>query len=605
MDESFLDDALIDPSLSQEKGTGPDLFWHGKSDSEWEYEYDGNDVEEFYFTLDLSTHDPDGFRRRTGEGGGARLKKHTKRGRKKTKTKKSSAAALNNDLDPSLDPSADGQAPTTDVDMSLENDNADATELPPTDVLPDVIAESIPPQREKPSDQNNITLANLHTHHPLVEYKGQLYTSYLSRPLGTDVYILPKNPDLPSTQHAHLQPLDSAEKYSLLATSRTRLVGIPIAASKRELARRHRNSLYLARENEKRGTKLSRRQREALRRHERGDAPSMKRFLARVKAVRDGQPPRAAEGVWVRREKDDGLEARASVGAEVELGEERMHGSHDEEGGEHEGESEEEDGSGSGSGSGSDSGSDSGAGSDGEGESDDNSDSHSRPSGSSDGSPDSTALDSDGNSYNSDIHEEPPARISRREEPYDEFEDYGNSEDDDSAREDDGGADEDDDDDDDDNDEEDEDEEDYDSDNAPLTTTPLLRASIPTTSKADPSTSTSTVPTTAKRKVRFAPTPSVSSPRPASFDPDLDPDPSPGPDPSRRRGATGPRDSFNPGPESSTANARLQSLKVDKQGSEKAADAGHEADATDTDDTGLAGSGGNGNANSHAPRFLV
>ncbi|KAK5002084.1 hypothetical protein LTR60_007207 [Cryomyces antarcticus] len=138
-------------------------------DSEWEYEYDGEETEDFYVTLDLTTF----------TGPIPYVKETAKKKRR-----------------PAKQPAAD-----------LEDPAEPEATLPPGET-PDT------------ASQARFQILDLHTPEPLILYDNQLYACRWTSTIGTDLlFTTPSDPS-----YLSIKPLRSTPHFDLLAASSTRLV---------------------------------------------------------------------------------------------------------------------------------------------------------------------------------------------------------------------------------------------------------------------------------------------------------------------------------------------------------------------------------------------
>ena len=171
---------------------------------------------EIYVSLDLSTYNQDLLRKR-------------KPPRKRPKqTLAVSTQNTSHPLPVPIDPTFEAGI------QQNENEQEDNTMIDPRLMDPIVIDPSYapapepadpPPTTAAPRVLPDLILTALDTPNPLIVHKQQLYKTHFTRALGTDLFLLSKDSSQPLSQHDHLKPLYSGEKFSVLGKSRVRLVG--------------------------------------------------------------------------------------------------------------------------------------------------------------------------------------------------------------------------------------------------------------------------------------------------------------------------------------------------------------------------------------------
>ncbi|QIW99784.1 hypothetical protein AMS68_005302 [Peltaster fructicola] len=149
-----------------------------EDDSDWEYEYDEHAYEDFYVTLDLTTHVPDALtKRETAKNG--KWARGTMEARVKKTTVKKPAGSLRELSDIS----------TATVPSTVETPAADTGAISES-----VEASSAPP----PEIAGKIQIIGLHTANPYIVYNGTFYTAYWLTTLGSELWIsrpgITKNP---------------------------------------------------------------------------------------------------------------------------------------------------------------------------------------------------------------------------------------------------------------------------------------------------------------------------------------------------------------------------------------------------------------------------
>ncbi|KAF2722404.1 hypothetical protein K431DRAFT_302755 [Polychaeton citri CBS 116435] len=138
-------------------------------DSDWEYEYDQSETEDFYFTLDLTTHVPDG--RNFNRDG--RLKPRRKKAKTLTQPSQTSA----------------GHDHVKQPNLGIPN-------------------------------QGSVQILDLHTEQPIIKLDDDFYTCYWMNDLGTQIYV--------ARPGATDRPLKPGNTLDVLGASQARLLGRPV-----------------------------------------------------------------------------------------------------------------------------------------------------------------------------------------------------------------------------------------------------------------------------------------------------------------------------------------------------------------------------------------
>ena len=152
-------------------------------DSDWEYEYDANETEDLYFTLDLTTHVPDALVRK-------------------------------------YDTASDNHAGTK-----------AAEQLPSGDVQDEnATIEEPPPNRDAVSTKPRTALQiiDLHTRNPLVKFDDGIYSCYWSTDLGTQFHV--------SQAGVTPKPRRAGTVLDIVGLSQTRLIGKPITLTQKDFS---------------------------------------------------------------------------------------------------------------------------------------------------------------------------------------------------------------------------------------------------------------------------------------------------------------------------------------------------------------------------------
>lgn len=151
-------------------------------DDEWEYEYDPNETDDVYFTLDLTNHDLSALQ----------VKEVSLNGKPKPKLMTAPA-----DRPPS---ESAGLSPNPESSTNTNNDN--------------------PSQ-----DAKQIQIVDLHTPKPYVKFGTSIYSCYWMTDLGSQFYV--------SRPGVVEEPLRPGNVVDVIALSRARLIGKPTALKQR------------------------------------------------------------------------------------------------------------------------------------------------------------------------------------------------------------------------------------------------------------------------------------------------------------------------------------------------------------------------------------
>ncbi|KAK5011012.1 hypothetical protein LTR28_006321 [Elasticomyces elasticus] len=179
-------------------------------EDKWEYEYDAEETEEFYFTLDLTTHLPpflpDKFKRPV------------------VPVSTDASAVLSGG--PSGQNRRDASVNTTSVGKGSGNDTPAETPAPSNGATPQhssqVLPEHLPPE-------SRMQILDLHTTNPLLSYRNALYSCDWATALGTDMFFTN------DTDPPH-EPLRTGKNFSLLGLSSARLTARPASLRRKATA---------------------------------------------------------------------------------------------------------------------------------------------------------------------------------------------------------------------------------------------------------------------------------------------------------------------------------------------------------------------------------
>ncbi|KAG9823087.1 hypothetical protein KCU98_g16640, partial [Aureobasidium melanogenum] len=159
-----------------------------EDESEWEYEYDTNATDDFYLTLDLTTHIPPALARD-----------------RRTKAQKSTTRGSNKSLANAPGTSEPGtkDGPTQDGDRDSVNTTTERMQI-----------------------------VGLHDRNPIISYNNSIYSCQWATDLATQIFLAPPPTDF-NPDHTALR---STPSFDVLGTSAARLVAIPASIQPRETA---------------------------------------------------------------------------------------------------------------------------------------------------------------------------------------------------------------------------------------------------------------------------------------------------------------------------------------------------------------------------------
>lgn len=163
-----------------------------EDESEWEYEYDQTSTQDFYLTLDLTTHIPPALAR----------DKRAKAGPKPT------VRASN---------------------KSLANAPGAATHLYPTN---DAAQNDKDADNARSGGPERMQIVGLHHKKPIVSYNNAIYSCHWATDLATQIFLAPP-PDRIDADHPALR---STPSFDVLGTACARIVAVPATIQPRETA---------------------------------------------------------------------------------------------------------------------------------------------------------------------------------------------------------------------------------------------------------------------------------------------------------------------------------------------------------------------------------
>lgn len=186
------------------------------NDDEWEYEYDENETEDFYITLDLTTHvRPHDRRSFPAREKPKNINWQAVRAQKRRRKRTTSQDTLDGgDLVP---------------DLEEEEEEPPTPEPEPAD---DPLASS-PPEPQEPEPDEEIQIMELESDNPVVAVGGKVYSCYWADAMGTDMLFEAPHPrDFTPNKQPADGPVDLPDA-KLLATTRHRLVAEPMTLTPR------------------------------------------------------------------------------------------------------------------------------------------------------------------------------------------------------------------------------------------------------------------------------------------------------------------------------------------------------------------------------------
>ncbi|KAH0269652.1 hypothetical protein KCU91_g8565, partial [Aureobasidium melanogenum] len=159
-----------------------------EDESEWEYEYDTNVVDDFYLTLDLTTHIPPALARD-----------------RRTKAQKSTTRGSNKSL-----ANAPGTPESATKDGATQDDHGESAN----------------------TTTERMQIVGLHDRNPIISYNNSIYSCQWATDLATQIFLAPPPTDFDPDHTA----LRSTPSFDVLGTSAARLVAIPASIQPRETA---------------------------------------------------------------------------------------------------------------------------------------------------------------------------------------------------------------------------------------------------------------------------------------------------------------------------------------------------------------------------------
>ncbi|KAL9083900.1 MAG: hypothetical protein Q9159_005516 [Coniocarpon cinnabarinum] len=227
------DEAPIDSDFGSENG--------------WEYEYDDHETEEFYITLDLTTHvKPDERRDFPGRQKPEQLSSQSRNARKPRSAR---GGAYGQSKRPSKRSLARAKKLGEGEDESARQNGADGPTTPPQQTPVDV--QGTPSVIDTPTNNNavdatetsqsaaqslpeSIQILDLHTPEPLVAFQNRVFSCSWASSVGTDMLFTAPERRFPTSTSTDDQtqpssaPDDPVTDAELLATTRHRLIAHPV-----------------------------------------------------------------------------------------------------------------------------------------------------------------------------------------------------------------------------------------------------------------------------------------------------------------------------------------------------------------------------------------
>ena len=218
-------------------------------DDEWEYEYDENETEDFYVTIDMTTHIHKNqrkiFRGRqkeeslSSQARNARKPRGGKLGRRKHVKKVPQTEVEDAGEDQVEDDEGDSE---NDQDEEARQDEQARGVPDPTvhgDAPSAALAAESSPSNPRPAVQyadignDAIQILDLHSLNPLISYQGRIYSCEWATSIGTDMIFEAPSQRFPEANIDHGQ----SREASLLAITRHRLVAKPAKLLPRKIER--------------------------------------------------------------------------------------------------------------------------------------------------------------------------------------------------------------------------------------------------------------------------------------------------------------------------------------------------------------------------------
>jgi hypothetical protein len=159
-----------------------------EDESEWEYEYDTNATDDFYLTLDLTTHIPPALARD-----------------RRTKAQKSTTRGSNKSL-----ANAPGTSESVTKDGAAQDGDGDSAN----------------------TTTERMQIVGLHDRNPIISYNNSIYSCQWATDLATQIFLAPPPTDFDPDHTA----LRSTPSFDVLGTSAARLVAVPASIQPREIA---------------------------------------------------------------------------------------------------------------------------------------------------------------------------------------------------------------------------------------------------------------------------------------------------------------------------------------------------------------------------------
>ncbi|KAL9596928.1 MAG: hypothetical protein Q9219_005491 [cf. Caloplaca sp. 3 TL-2023] len=182
-----------------------DIPHENLEDSEWEYEYDEQDTESYYVTVDVSS-----------------ASQQTKTPKKPTQSEDTDAVPPDEQQRQRTD-----NEETSPIDPALRHIDPSSTG--------DKQPSSLPIQ---PTDR--IQILDLHTRNPLISYNNRIYSCTWGSTIGTDIFLTSPTSLAKISQHAQIMPLMTFPAVSVLGTSCIKLTARPVTITpKTDTARPH------------------------------------------------------------------------------------------------------------------------------------------------------------------------------------------------------------------------------------------------------------------------------------------------------------------------------------------------------------------------------
>ncbi|PNS21670.1 hypothetical protein CAC42_1524 [Sphaceloma murrayae] len=197
-------------------------------EDEWEYEYDKEQHEIIYITVDFSTHAPPGLPSKMSTDTlpqNDHRKIQSMNARRPRKRKRAHVEDDEAAVEDTMTPDETGLLTSQ---LTADDEDQDTTVIGPSAGLEDL---PLPPHQAPKHlesavtpDSKTIQILDLHSRNPLITYNSRFYTCHWATDLGTSLYLSPPPSTVTGPTHA---PLRSFPTFDILTKTRARLVAVP------------------------------------------------------------------------------------------------------------------------------------------------------------------------------------------------------------------------------------------------------------------------------------------------------------------------------------------------------------------------------------------